>query len=804
MPDAHANFARSTVATAPSPASSGTSLVVAAGEGAKFPAVPFNATVWPTGVDPLTTNAEIVRVTNISTDTLTITRTQESSSARTIVVGDNIAQTITKKTLEDYAPLTTKGDIYGYDTALTRVPAGTNGYPLQADSGQTPGVGYATTTFDFNSKSLQNLGNTAIGQVVDTAYDVRSNLAETVTSGALRYGFGLTGTKTWTTADVARSGQSVVIAPSNTSTVANLNGSRTVSDAVTNSSATVTSATAAFTAADVGHKVTGTNIPANSYVGVRNSATSIGLSSSPSTNTPVNASGSGSGGSLTISSQLYVRSTTGFTGLSAYADTTTGVTTLTYTATGSDSTGAYLNGVTATAVTGGTFYAGSMIEDTGLHSPVGPAGLHIDPIWHTEGMNVNAIYGAFVRGGLGWGNAGTGTIDNAVGVYARPTPEGSNQPINNLIGIWSVIGSAANATQATGLLLTTNQSEGGTVSGTAWALHIRGYNSTTLGGTIYNIGAEDNNPSYLAGSLRLGGTGAVTANNTFEINDSMTYTSAAVTLGCARITPTRTVATNSGNYGVYAMQVSPTFSTSVNMTGTTLQTHGAFSIKSDMALNGSATYTQAHGVLSRLLVGSGATLTTGYIVRAALGSTAGTITTLYGVHVDMGGFATTTGVGVKVTGMGGASTAWGIQVDTSVPSYMGSLVLGATSQNANASMLDVAGAICTRRFDDASITSAATYNNVSFNTGSNSFVKLNAISGAVTITGITNGVDGLHLWIYNPSANNVTLAHESASSTAANRIRTNTGSNVATTGEGTFHLIYDTGQSRWILDSTLV
>jgi hypothetical protein len=101
MADAHKNFAYSTVATAPSPASSGTSLVVAAGEGAKFPAVPFNATVWPVGAQPSTTNAEIVRVTNISTDTLTITRAQESTAARSIVVGDQIAATITAKTLTD-------------------------------------------------------------------------------------------------------------------------------------------------------------------------------------------------------------------------------------------------------------------------------------------------------------------------------------------------------------------------------------------------------------------------------------------------------------------------------------------------------------------------------------------------------------------------------------------------------------------------------------------------------------------------------------------------------------------------------
>src|SRR3972149_6875976 len=99
--DAYKNFAYSTVATAPSPAASGTSLVVASGQGALFPAVPFNAPVWPTGVQPLASNAEIVRVTNITGDTLTIPRTQESTSARTIVVGDQIAAAITTKLLTD-------------------------------------------------------------------------------------------------------------------------------------------------------------------------------------------------------------------------------------------------------------------------------------------------------------------------------------------------------------------------------------------------------------------------------------------------------------------------------------------------------------------------------------------------------------------------------------------------------------------------------------------------------------------------------------------------------------------------------
>jgi len=95
MVDAVKDFAYSTVATAPSPDTTGTSLSVQAGAGALFPAAPFSATVWPTGVLPLMSNAEIVRVTAVATDTFTITRAQEGTTAQPIVSGWQVAQTIT-------------------------------------------------------------------------------------------------------------------------------------------------------------------------------------------------------------------------------------------------------------------------------------------------------------------------------------------------------------------------------------------------------------------------------------------------------------------------------------------------------------------------------------------------------------------------------------------------------------------------------------------------------------------------------------------------------------------------------------
>jgi hypothetical protein len=104
--DAIANLAYSTVAVAPAPALSGLSLTVAAGQGALFPTPPFTAVVWPSGLRPLTTNAELVRVTAIVGDVFTLTRQAESSGNRAILVTDQIQQALTKQMYQDLLPLT--------------------------------------------------------------------------------------------------------------------------------------------------------------------------------------------------------------------------------------------------------------------------------------------------------------------------------------------------------------------------------------------------------------------------------------------------------------------------------------------------------------------------------------------------------------------------------------------------------------------------------------------------------------------------------------------------------------------------
>jgi hypothetical protein len=100
--DAHKNLAIGTVATPPAPPGIGLSLTVATGEGTRFPVPPFQATVWPSAAIPTPANAEIVRVTGVNGDVITLgARAQEGTVARAIAVGDLIAATITAKSLTD-------------------------------------------------------------------------------------------------------------------------------------------------------------------------------------------------------------------------------------------------------------------------------------------------------------------------------------------------------------------------------------------------------------------------------------------------------------------------------------------------------------------------------------------------------------------------------------------------------------------------------------------------------------------------------------------------------------------------------
>jgi hypothetical protein len=188
--DQHKNFAYGVVLTAPSPASSGTSLTLQSGQGANFPAASsgdstthYNLTIWPEDALPLSSNAEIVRVTNRSGDVFTITRTQEGTSARAIVVGDQVSATITNKTFTDI-----EGSFTGLLSNIN-VSAGTTSNNLSR-----------LTFANGNNVSFGLDGSTVTGSVATSLTNIRvsagttSNLLSAVTfSNSNGLAFGLDG-----------------------------------------------------------------------------------------------------------------------------------------------------------------------------------------------------------------------------------------------------------------------------------------------------------------------------------------------------------------------------------------------------------------------------------------------------------------------------------------------------------------------------------------------------------------------------------------------------------------------------------
>lgn len=156
--DAHKNFSYSTVATAPTLPASGTTLTVATAAAFDDPATvgAYNVTVWPTGAQPLSSTAEIVRVTAKSGAVLTFTRVQEvtanvpADEQNSSTTNQSDAFTIQASTERQAQSFLAPGS---YRVSGVEVYLGTIGTPvdhliveLRASSGSDPGTVLASDT----------------------------------------------------------------------------------------------------------------------------------------------------------------------------------------------------------------------------------------------------------------------------------------------------------------------------------------------------------------------------------------------------------------------------------------------------------------------------------------------------------------------------------------------------------------------------------------------------------------------------------------------------------------------------------
>jgi len=89
--------------------SSGTSITVASGHGSRFPSLSSGEYFYATLIDS-SNNLEIVKVTARSSDVLTATRAQESTTARAFAIGDRIELRVTAQGLTDLTSVNLDGD----------------------------------------------------------------------------------------------------------------------------------------------------------------------------------------------------------------------------------------------------------------------------------------------------------------------------------------------------------------------------------------------------------------------------------------------------------------------------------------------------------------------------------------------------------------------------------------------------------------------------------------------------------------------------------------------------------------------
>jgi hypothetical protein len=142
--------------------------------------------------------------------------------------------------------------------------------------------------------------------------------------------------------------------------------------------------------------------------------------------------------------------------------------------------------------------------------------------------------------------------------------------------------------------------------------------------------------------------------------------------------------------------------------------------------------------------------------------------------------------GTSITGSGNInSTGGGLQTNsTTRVDNSGNLT--------NINNLDVSGSAAFKKGTDFSTT--GTSNDVNFSNAS--VVRLTGAS-AQTLTGIANGRDGYLLTLINAGSANATIANNSGSSSAANRITTGTGGSISVAVGSSLTLVYDSGASLW-------
>jgi len=91
-------------------------------------------------------------------------------------------------TTADQTPLTTKGDLFGFDTADARIPIGTNGHVLTADSAQTLGLKWAAPAGGGKVLQVVNATYSTVTSTTSTSFvdtDLTASIAPTLSNSKI-------------------------------------------------------------------------------------------------------------------------------------------------------------------------------------------------------------------------------------------------------------------------------------------------------------------------------------------------------------------------------------------------------------------------------------------------------------------------------------------------------------------------------------------------------------------------------------------------------------------------------------------
>jgi hypothetical protein len=174
--DAIKNFAKAIVFDGNYDASS-TEIDVVAGHGARLPAAPFNAVWWnitdypDPSDDP---DKEIIRVTVVATDTLTITRAQEGTSANDKNTAGKTFALIAGMTARTITEMV--GNIFTAINPYIAVDIPNDGIEIVSESvniGDVQGAGNSTTlSIDDSTNMIFHVGKLSTDQIADATVAV--------------------------------------------------------------------------------------------------------------------------------------------------------------------------------------------------------------------------------------------------------------------------------------------------------------------------------------------------------------------------------------------------------------------------------------------------------------------------------------------------------------------------------------------------------------------------------------------------------------------------------------------------------